>query len=79
MKDLYTVADIAAKRGCNKATVTRRAAALSLGSRIGNVLVFTPAEMKRIIEAIQDRPGNPLMGTGQPKGWRSDGRPKGKE
>lgn len=57
---LYSISEIAADLGLNKSTVSRHAAKLGVGSRVGNAIVLTAAEAERLKKAAAGaKVGNP--------------------
>jgi hypothetical protein len=60
---IYTTADVAAKRGCHPVSVIR--AAQSLGfAKAGRDWIFTAAQAEKLLGVIRDASGNPNF---QPK------------
>lgn len=74
MQTFITTAEAAAQIGCSKPTVTRHAATHGLGQRIGQMLVFSPAEVEAIRGLV--RPvGSPAFVPGNDL-WRLRGAKK---
>lgn len=62
MDTLLTTAQVAAQIGCTPRTVRRRAGAENLGRILGGVLLFSPAEAKKLAGMINPgQPGNPRI------------------
>lgn len=58
---IYTTADVAARRGCHPVSVIR--AAQSLGySRSGRDWIFTAGQVEKLLKTIRDGVGNPNFG-----------------
>jgi hypothetical protein len=60
---IYTTADVAAKRGCHPVSVIRAAQALGL-TRTGRDWIFTADQAEKVLAKVRDAAGNPNF---QPK------------
>ena len=59
MRDIYTTSDVAARRGCDPATVRRVAARLGIGAKHGRDWSFSRADLDRLLIEIRESSGNP--------------------
>ena len=58
---IFTTADVAARRGCHPVSVVR--AAQSLGySKSGRDWIFTTRQVEKLLKTIRDDAGNPNFG-----------------
>lgn len=64
--------EAARRLGCSRSTVTRQARALKIGRRVGRVLVFSAADVRRLREVVRPGPGNPQFGPGYSGRWPAD-------
>ncbi len=61
--EFVTLTTAAKQIGVHKSQVSRHAARLGVGRRLGTVVVLTPAELEQVSTSIGDaRPGNPNRG-----------------
>jgi len=60
---IYTTADVAARRGCHPVSVIRAAQALGL-TRTGRDWIFTGEQAEKLAATVRDAAGNPNF---QPK------------
>ena len=63
---IFTTADVAARRGCHTVSVIRAAQALGL-SRTGRDWIFTAEQAETIAGMVRDGVGNPNFGRKQKK------------
>lgn len=65
---IYTPKEVAEIFGCNTSTVWRHATRYNLGTQLSSGMrVYSESDIKFMGKTIQGKPGNPRMGSGQPR------------